>query len=37
MFFKKKEYMEWEDYKAKVDFTDQFYWQQGVRQANIEA
>jgi len=37
MFFRKINYIEWDEYKAKIDFVDQFYWQQGVRRANIEA
>jgi len=34
MFFKKK-YLNWEDYKARIDFLDIHYWQQKVRKENI--
>ena len=27
--------MDWEDYKAKIDFLDDFYWQQSVRKESI--
>ncbi|MEK6948982.1 MAG: hypothetical protein AABX34_02080 [Nanoarchaeota archaeon] len=29
--FFKKEFMSWEDYKAKIDILEDFYWQQRVR------
>lgn len=36
MFWKKTKYMEWKDYKAKIDFLDIFWWQQSVRRKNIK-
>ena len=30
------EFVEWEQYKAKVDFLDEFYWQQKIRQHNLK-
>ncbi len=27
--------MDWEDYKEKIDFLDDFYWQQSVRKQSI--
>ncbi len=30
-----KRYMEWGEYKRKVDFIDLFYWQQSVRKENL--
>ena len=33
--FFKRSYMNWEDYKARIDFLDDFYWQQGVRKQSI--
>lgn len=35
MFFKKTTYLEWDNYKKKVDFLDLFYWQQSVRKKNV--
>jgi len=28
-------FMEWEDYKSKISFMDDFCWQQSVRRENI--
>lgn len=28
-------FMDWEDYKEKIDFLDDFYWQQSVRKQSI--
>lgn len=37
MFFKKKnEYVEWDFYKKRVDFLDDFYFRQGVRNGNLK-
>ena len=36
MWFK-REFMEWDTYKEKIDFLDNFYWQQSVRRANMKA
>ena len=30
-----KNFMEWNEYKAKVDFLEFFYWQQGVHRQSI--
>ena len=27
--------MEWDDYKDKIDFLEEFWWQQSVRRRNI--
>ncbi len=27
--------MEWEDYKARIEFIEDFYWQQSVRKQSI--
>ena len=32
----KTNYMEWDDYKKKIDFLDVFWWQQGVRRRNLK-
>jgi len=34
-FREKKEYIEWDKYKAKIDFLDDFWWQQKIRKRNI--
>ena len=31
-----RKYMDWEEYKSKVDFFDLFYWQQSVRKSNLK-
>jgi hypothetical protein len=31
----KRKFMDWEDYKAKIDFMEDFYWQQSVRKQSI--
>ena len=36
MFGFKRKYLEWEDYKTKIDFLDIFHWQQSVRKENIK-
>ena len=36
MFKKQTKYMKWDDYKAKIDFLDFFWWQQSVRRRNIK-
>gem|GEM_PF-2668657 len=28
-------FMEWDEYKAKIDFLEYFYWQQGVHKQSI--
>jgi len=33
--FFKRSFMEWEDYKRKIDFIEDFYWQQYVRKQSI--
>lgn len=33
--FLKKKFVEWEDYKKKIDFIEDFYWQQSVRKQSI--
>jgi hypothetical protein len=33
--FFRKNFMDWEDYKEKIDFLDDFYWQQSVRKQSI--
>jgi len=35
MWFRKG-FMEWEEYKKKIDFMDNFYFQQQVRRENIK-
>lgn len=37
MIFKKRRYLDWEDYKHKVDFLEVFMWQQSVRKQNMGA
>jgi hypothetical protein len=36
MLFNKTKYMEWDDYKKKIDFLDVFWWQQSVRKKNLK-
>ncbi len=31
----RKDYMNWKDFKAKIDFLDTFLWQQAVRRESI--
>jgi hypothetical protein len=31
-----RDYVEWNDYKNKIDFLDTFNWQQSVRKQNIK-
>jgi hypothetical protein len=31
----KRKYIDWDKYKAKVDFLDEFNWQQRIRKRNI--
>jgi hypothetical protein len=31
----KRNFVDWEDYKAKIDFIGDFYWQQSVRKQSI--
>lgn len=33
--FFRTDYMEWKDYKERVDFIDLFLWQQAVRRESI--
>ncbi len=33
--FLKKNFIEWEDYKKKIDFIEDFYWQQSVRKQSV--
>ena len=33
--FLKKEFMSWEDYKAKIELLDDFYWRQSVRRQSV--
>jgi hypothetical protein len=33
--FRKKEFMDWESYKNKVDLLDVFHWQQSVRRQSL--
>ena len=37
MWFKKREFIEWNEYKSKIEFMDIFFWQQSVRKANMES
>ena len=32
----KTDFVEWERYKAKVDFLDEFNWQQNIRKHNLK-
>ena len=32
----KKNFMDWNEYKDKIDFMDTFYWQQSVRRRNVK-
>jgi hypothetical protein len=34
LFFKKN-FIEWKDYKKKIDFIENFYWQQSVRKESL--
>ncbi len=36
MWFKKRTYMEWDDYKNHIEFLDMFHFQQSVRKSNVE-
>ena len=36
LFGLKPYYMEWEDYKARIDFIEDFYWQQNTRKQSIK-
>ena len=31
----KRTFVEWEEYKNKIDFINEFLWQQSVRKANL--
>ncbi|MDD5086738.1 MAG: hypothetical protein PHV16_03205 [Candidatus Nanoarchaeia archaeon] len=31
-----KNFMEWNEYKSRVDFLEYFYWQQGVHKQSIK-
>jgi hypothetical protein len=33
--FLKSKFMEWEDYKEKIDFLEVFHWQQNVRNESL--
>ncbi len=33
--FFKKNFIEWKDYKSRIDFIEDFYWQQSVRKESI--
>ncbi len=35
--FKKTEFMDWKDYKNKIDTLEVFWWQQSVRRQNLKA
>lgn len=35
-FFKKTEFMQWDDYKQKIDNLDIFWWRQSVRRHNLK-
>lgn len=30
-----KEYMDWQEYERRINFIDQYYWQQTIRQKNF--
>ncbi len=32
--FREQPYLEWQDYKKRIDFLDVFHWQQRVRKRN---
>ncbi|MFT4260861.1 MAG: hypothetical protein ACMXX9_00325 [Candidatus Woesearchaeota archaeon] len=34
--FGKTNYMDWQEYEKRVNFIDQFYWQQSVRQKSLK-
>jgi len=36
IFNKKRTYINWDEYKEKVDFIDTLEWQQSVRRNNVE-
>ena len=29
-------YLDWNEYKARIDFIDEFYWQQSIRKESIK-
>lgn len=31
-----QDYVEWDEYKAKIGFLDEFYWQQNTRKQTIK-
>lgn len=35
LWFKNREFMDWDEYKGYIDFMDTFMFQQGVRKQNI--
>ncbi len=35
MLFKKKHYMDWQEYEAYVNQIDELFWRQSVREASI--
>lgn len=35
-FIKKRKYMDWDNYKERIDFLDTFYWQQSVRKMSLQ-
>lgn len=34
-FWKKREYMDWDEYHSFVATVDDFFWRQGVRERNL--
>lgn len=37
LFKKKKDYMQWNEYKKRIDFLGLFHWQQSVRKRNVHS
>lgn len=35
MLFRKKEFMEWEDYKKKAEFLEELWWRQRAREQSV--
>lgn len=34
--FGKTDYMDWQEYENRINFLDQFYWQQSVRRRSMK-
>lgn len=35
-YFGKTNYMDWDEYEKRINFLDNYYWQQSVRKTNLK-